>query len=78
LPKPLVREVIKEVSVSVEVDVELFGRGAPIVSMAELERMAIAHALAETDSAIEAAKRLGMGKTTLYRKSGREFEMQRR
>ena len=66
LPKPFVGVVTREVPVPNEVERGLFGRGVPAGSLAELEQKAIAHALAEADSAIEAASLLDMGKTMLY------------
>ena len=40
----------------------------PIVSLADLERLMIFRALAQYPKVKEAAKVLGIGKTTLYRK----------
>lgn len=68
LPKPAIREVIKEVQVTVVVDVATFGPKAPVLPMAEYERLAIVHALKRSENGGEAARALGIGKTTLYRK----------
>ncbi len=42
-------------------------------TVAELERKAIAHALAQADKAIEVASRLDMGKTVLYQEVAEIF-----
>jgi hypothetical protein len=69
LLKPLARVVITEVPIPIEVE----GRGVPTGSLAELERKAIAHALAEANNIIEAASRLEMGKTMLYQEVAEIF-----
>src|SRR5277367_632013 len=68
LPKPIVREVVKEVKTFVTIDVALFGPKAPVLLMDEYERRVIIHALKRCKSAVAAARALGIGKTTLYRK----------
>jgi hypothetical protein len=79
LPKPLKHFVTMEIPLSDEVDGRFFGRGIQLVrgilliSVAELERKAIAHALAEADKAIEAASRLDIGKTVLYQQVAQIF-----
>jgi hypothetical protein len=66
-PKPLVRAVTREVPAPAEADGRLFDRGVTFVSLDELERKAIAHALMQANNAIKAgARRLDMGKTALY------------
>jgi hypothetical protein len=68
LPKPIVREIVKEVKTFVTIDVALFGPKAPVLRMDEYERRAIIHALKRCKKGIAAARALGIGKTTLYRK----------
>jgi hypothetical protein len=80
LPKPPLPVVMEESPLSDEVDGSLFSRaielirGNQLISEAELERKAIAHALAEADKAIETAGRLG--KAMLYREMAEIFGRQ--
>jgi hypothetical protein len=74
--------VMAEIPLSDEVDGSLFSRaiqlirGNQLTSVAELERKAIAHALAEADKAIEAAGRQDIGKTMLYQELAEIFGRQ--
>jgi hypothetical protein len=61
LPKPVVREVIREVDT-------IFGPGCPVLPMGEYVRQIIIHALKNSSGCVSAAKALRIGKTTLYRR----------
>lgn len=60
LPKPLVHTVVKLVDTT-------FGPTAEVLPLDVLKRRAVIHALKKSSNIIEAAKRLRIGKTTLYR-----------
>lgn len=61
LPQPEVRVEVHTVD-------KTFGPTAPVIPLAELKRRAIIHALERAPNGIEAARLLGIGKTTLYAK----------
>src|SRR5271168_5015862 len=79
LPKPPLPAAMGEIPLSDELDGSLFSRaielirGNQLISVAELERKALAQALAEADKAIEAAGRLDIGKITLSRELAEIF-----
>ena len=58
-PPDVVREVVQ---------VDSFGGSAPVLPMAEYEKLAIQHAIRSTQSVIQAAESLRIGKATIYRK----------
>lgn len=60
LPQPIVRIVERLVD-------ETFAPTAPVIPLRELTRRAVVHALKKSSSVQEAASRLKIGKTTLYR-----------
>jgi hypothetical protein len=59
LPQPTVVTLVHEVDLT-------FAPTAPVISLDELTRRAVLHALRKSANVAEAAKRLGIGKTTLY------------
>jgi len=60
LPKLVVNVVMRTVD-------EAFGPTAPVIPLREVVRRACEHAIQKSSSVSEAAGRLGIGKTTLYR-----------
>lgn len=71
--KPLAKARVREVPVIVRipVDSQYFGPTTRVRTLREVEEIAIVDALKKSQSVVEAAKRLGIGKTTLYHKMHR-------
>lgn len=63
LPMPPVRKAIREVPYLLKVDGR---RLSPLICTTELERNAIAQALAEANEAIETAAQIGLSRAALY------------